>query len=686
MTILTAVQSPYPTLFDKAGLPLDAGFVYIGVAGANAIANPVQVYWDASGTMPVAQPIRTLAGYLSRDGAVASVFCPGDYSMVVQDKRGELVYSSLSVISATTRPDTDKIYPTLADLVADTSITAGQVLGTLGYYAKGDLGAALYEIKTLAAYGGTPNGFNDVVISAGLVAVQQQNNGVFILEQYGVGPGIESSARIQAANNNALAYNVDGSKSTTLSLQSSCNIKDAISLGNETVKEFNIDFGRAGFTVVAGGNIRATNPAFTIKANRSEIKLTAMEANNLGAGYLLLSVLNSSIYDPIVYHHAGYGTKISKPAGNCTVFNPGGYQYSPDDVTLFNTPGVWTSDTFVVDAADFRVVGGQLGYGKRGLYLTSNAANVSFFSIHPFSGNPKIGEPGQLPLVQPVIIESDASSPCHFYGAYLDTGLVKDNTFRMHMYEPFNVTMAGRTDSLTPYYRVKPQDDASDDRALFNMAKVAPGFYLMDGTTADPDYTWITSNASTIYANAGTVFSGYHRLITLYMSTGGPAGKFDETFVHRGTEPVRWQFVTNQGVSATDDIQTVTVGGGRFMVTGGLTSSGLQGIGYEGGAGGTVNQATSRTTAVTLNTASGRINMVTAAGSPTEATFVFNNSLLQQGWGLMLTQYGGANEYLFTARIDLAGGKAYITFSTRGGGTATDSVAINFQLFRGALV
>jgi hypothetical protein len=86
---MLTLQTPYPQFFDKAGKPLDAGYVYIGTAGANPQTSPITVYWDQALTQPVAQPLRTAAGHIARSGTPARVFVNADdYAILVQTSTG----------------------------------------------------------------------------------------------------------------------------------------------------------------------------------------------------------------------------------------------------------------------------------------------------------------------------------------------------------------------------------------------------------------------------------------------------------------------------------------------------------------------------------------------------------------------------------------------------------------------
>lgn len=91
------VRHPAPTFTDADGTPLDAGYIYVGITGANPETTPQTVYWDKDGLIPAAQPIRTLNGYPSRDGAAAKFYTStATYSITVKDKRGLLVVSTLN--------------------------------------------------------------------------------------------------------------------------------------------------------------------------------------------------------------------------------------------------------------------------------------------------------------------------------------------------------------------------------------------------------------------------------------------------------------------------------------------------------------------------------------------------------------------------------------------------------------
>lgn len=86
------VETAFKIYTDLDGNPLDNGYVYFGQANQNPTTAPVTVFWDAAGTQPAAQPLRTLNGYIVRNGTPANVFYTGAYSQLVQDKKRRQVY------------------------------------------------------------------------------------------------------------------------------------------------------------------------------------------------------------------------------------------------------------------------------------------------------------------------------------------------------------------------------------------------------------------------------------------------------------------------------------------------------------------------------------------------------------------------------------------------------------------
>lgn len=87
---------PYPIFFEEDGRPVEGGHIYIGISGLNPISNPLTCYYDEAMTIPAAaKDIRISGGYIVYKGAPRNLYVPGDYSLLVQDKNGSTIYSSL---------------------------------------------------------------------------------------------------------------------------------------------------------------------------------------------------------------------------------------------------------------------------------------------------------------------------------------------------------------------------------------------------------------------------------------------------------------------------------------------------------------------------------------------------------------------------------------------------------------
>jgi hypothetical protein len=104
-------------------------------------------------------------------------------------------------------------------------------------------------------------------------------------------------------------------------------------------------------------------------------------------------------------------------------------------------------------------------------------------------------------------------------------------------------------------------------------------------------------------------------------------------------------------------------------------------IGYAASAQGTVTQATSKSTAVTLNTSAGRITMNNASlATATNATFTLNNSTISANDTVILTISGGQatpGSYNVFAN-SLSTGSVSISLRNISGGSLSEAVIINF--------
>ena len=106
-------------------------------------------------------------------------------------------------------------------------------------------------------------------------------------------------------------------------------------------------------------------------------------------------------------------------------------------------------------------------------------------------------------------------------------------------------------------------------------------------------------------------------------------------------------------------------------------------IGYTAAGQGTVTQATSKSTGVTLNKPAGRITMDAASlATATNATFTLTNSFISANDTIILTISGGqatAGSYNVFAN-SLGTGTVSITLRNISGGTLSEAIVVNFAI------
>ncbi len=161
---------------------------------------------------------------------------------------------------------------------------------------------------------------------------------------------------------------------------------------------------------------------------------------------------------------------------------------------------------------------------------------------------------------------------------------------------------------------------------------------------------------------------------------GTPASLFDVY------SPVGRTFITYNGsaqaISAVNIANNAQVDM-NFLATNLTLNTPGGGLGYGNGAGGTVTQATSRTTAVTLNKPSGDITLFTAAGSATPATFRVSNTLAASTDVPTISVRSASNKYVAIVTDVIASTGFDITFWSASG-TASDTPIFHFNLGKGA--
>jgi len=111
-----------------------------------------------------------------------------------------------------------------------------------------------------------------------------------------------------------------------------------------------------------------------------------------------------------------------------------------------------------------------------------------------------------------------------------------------------------------------------------------------------------------------------------------------------------------------------------------------QEIGYSAGAQGTVTQATSKSTGVTLNKSAGRITMNAAElAANTAVSFTLTNSLISTNDTIIVNVSGGGTVAAYTTYISsMTAGSAVITLRNLTGSALSEAVILNYAIIHGA--
>lgn len=113
------------------------------------------------------------------------------------------------------------------------------------------------------------------------------------------------------------------------------------------------------------------------------------------------------------------------------------------------------------------------------------------------------------------------------------------------------------------------------------------------------------------------------------------------------------------------------------------TSHATAGLGYATGAGGTVVQATNKSTGVTLNKVTGEITMNGAAlAADTTVSFTLTNSAIAAGDDVMVHHVSGGTVGSYTATALAAGGSATVTVRNITTGSLSEAIVLKYTVIK----
>lgn len=201
-------------------------------------------------------------------------------------------------------------------------------------------------------------------------------------------------------------------------------------------------------------------------------------------------------------------------------------------------------------------------------------------------------------------------------------------------------------------------------------------------------------------ANVGTAFSisGSPNVGTfLNVNQGAICGAAGTSFTGAGTISGQTFLVRDGGVLIGDSgvswpvsMSTGTASSGGMADAFSTTYSGVQvtsplhgGIGYATGAGGTVVQATSKATAVTLATSCGQITMSSATlAASTVVSFSLTNSVIAATDVLVLNHISGGTPGSYGLNAQAAAGSATINVRNNTAGALAEAIVLQYALVK----
>ena len=288
-----SITPPFPTFAGKDGLPLEDGYIWLGSANQNPQTSPLVAYWDETLTQIAQQPIRTLGGYPAYSGTPARLFISAAvYSILVQDKNGNTVYTSPS----NTGPSTFVNFSVNEEVQV---ATAGQTVFTLeNTYSPGTNSLTVY-VDGVNQYDGAQYSF-----------VETNGNTVTFTSGLHVGALVKFSTAIQlsggVADSSQVTYVPAGTGAVTTNVQT--KLRETVSVK---------DFGAVGDGV--------TDDTDAILA-----AITAMPANGSNLNFPFGTyIVNSDNYNGLKFDGKsnfavqGYGATIKVKDGASVV---GGYE------------------------------------------------------------------------------------------------------------------------------------------------------------------------------------------------------------------------------------------------------------------------------------------------------------------------------------------------------------------------
>jgi hypothetical protein len=366
------VQFPISIFYDVDGLPLDGGFIYIGVINQNPITNPLTVYWDEAGTQPVTQPISTVAGYPVNAGVRSSFYVTGPFSILCKNRNGGETIPTQNVplvVSPVSEGGTGRNTLTQNALLAGNGTspvdlispgTSGEVLTSTGTSwvsavlpSAGDVyGPASATDNALVAFNGTTG---KIIKQASTVTVPQGGTGLATIPANGVVIGNGTSAVTTVSPGTAGdVLTSTGTSWISTSLPASGDVTGAGSSVDDTIVLFSGTSGKAIKAASTTGILKATSGV--ISAGTAG---TDYAPATTGTSSQLLANSGSGGFSNVTV-----GSGLSLAAGTLSTSGGGGSGFS--NMEVFTSSGTWTVPIGVTKCLVYVTGGGGSGAAYQG--------------------------------------------------------------------------------------------------------------------------------------------------------------------------------------------------------------------------------------------------------------------------------------------------------------------------------
>jgi hypothetical protein len=190
-----------------------------------------------------------------------------------------------------------------------------------------------------------------------------------------------------------------------------------------------------------------------------------------------------------------------------------------------------------------------------------------------------------------------------------------------------------------------------------------------------------TQSPTTFAFHAGLYFFGSTLLkdYTVYDGTSSTTSYFDQ-----GSHSVGIELFGTYSTNAIQGNGFAINGAGIATFAEALSNNPSGGVGYATGAGGTVTQATSKSTGVTLNKVTGAITMNNAAlAAGAIVSFTLTDTSIAATDTLILNHISGGTVGSYGLNAGAATGSATITVRNNSAGSLSEAIVIEFTVIKG---